>query len=149
MTQQPSASTEIILNKIEARIRHSGGRMTGVRREIAAIMATLKEPKTAYQILGAANKKRKTKLSAISVYRTLNFFIEAGIAIRFESKNAYRLCLNDRPAHNHLVMICDKCGQIREVEDPKLSKALAAAARKHGHALRHPIVELHGVCIKH
>ena len=120
--------------------------MTSVRREIAAQMALFKEPRTAYQILDAVNKKRKTKLSAISVYRTLDFLIAAGVVLKLESKNAFELCLNDKTEHSHLMMVCDKCGNVQEVEDSAFSKTLAKTAKKHGHKLRHNVIELHGVC---
>jgi len=120
--------------------------MTSVRREIAAQLVELKEPKTAYQILGAVNKKRKTKLSAISIYRTLDFLIEAGVVLKLESKNAFELCLGGKSEHSHLMMVCDKCGNVQEIEDDALSKTLVKTAKKHGHKLKHNVLELHGVC---
>lgn len=120
--------------------------MTPVRREVVSVLARQKTPKTAYQLLALLNKKRKNKLSAISLYRTLEFLIEAGVALKLESKNAFELCLNDRPEHGHLLMVCDKCGDVREIESLPLSHALASAARECGHALKHPVIELHGIC---
>ena len=140
------APTDNVIKKIESYIAQKGGRMTSVRREIIARMAALKESKTAYQILDAANKHRKTKLSAISVYRTLDFLIAAGVVLKIESKNAFELCLNHKSEHSHLMMVCDTCGNVQEVEDKALSKSLAKTAQKHGHKLRHNIIELHGVC---
>lgn len=138
--------TEAILEKIESHLHNQGGRMTGVRREVVMKMAELGKPKTAYQILDAVNKKRKTPLSAISLYRILEFLMEASVALKIESKNAFKLCMNDAPEHSHLMMVCDKCGHVREIDDYALSKNLAKTAQKHGHTLRHHIIELHGVC---
>jgi len=120
--------------------------MTDVRREIVARMTEIGEPRTAYQILDVVNKKRKSKLSAISVYRTLDFLTEAGVVLKLESKNTFELCLNAAPEHSHLMMICDKCGEIREIEDPALVKTLAKTAHKNGHKLKHHAIELHGIC---
>lgn len=127
-------------------MRKTGGRMTDVRREIVLKMAELGEPKTAYQILDAANKKRKAKLSAISLYRTLEFLMEAGVVLKLESKNAFELCLNVEPEHSHLMMVCDKCGHVREIHDHALEDTLTKAAKKHGHTLKHHVIELHGTC---
>jgi len=138
--------TDNVIKKTESYIAKQGGRMTNVRREIIATMAALKEPKTAYQILDAVNKHRKTKLSAISVYRTLDFLIDAGVVLKLESKNAFELCVCKNSGHSHLMMVCDKCGNVQEVEDKALSKSLAKTAQKHGHKLRHNVIELHGVC---
>ena len=120
--------------------------MTDVRREIVLKMAELGEPKTAYQILDAANKKRKAKLSAISLYRTLEFLMEAGVVLKLESRNAFELCLNAEPEHSHLMMVCDKCGHVREIHDQALAESLGKTAKKHGHTLKHHVIELHGTC---
>ena len=137
---------EDILKRIEAHLHQSGGRLTALRREIALAMAKMKEPKTAYQLLALINKKRAKNLSAISLYRTLDFLMDAGLVLKLESKNAYELCLHEAHDHSHVMMVCDKCGQVREIDDQALSKILSTAARKHGHKLKHHAIELHGVC---
>ncbi len=134
------------LEKIDRHLRSTGKKLTDIRREIILKMADLSEPKTAYQILDAANKSRRTKLSAISLYRTLDFLIEAGVVLKLESKNAYELCLNETPEHSHLMMVCEKCGHVREIYDHELAETLAKAAKKHGHKLKHHVIELHGTC---
>jgi Fur family transcriptional regulator, zinc uptake regulator len=143
-TKKPPA--EKFFEKVENHLRQKNGRMTDVRREIVLKMAELGEPRTAYQILEAANKKRKTKLSAISLYRTLEFLMEAGVVLKLESKNAFELCLNAEPEHTHLMMVCDKCGDVREIHDLALAEALGKAAKKHSHTLKHHVIELHGLC---
>ena len=120
--------------------------MTAVRREVILKMAELGKPKTAYQILEAVNKNRKTKLSAISLYRILEFLIEAGVMLKIESKNTFELCLNNVPEHSHLIMVCDKCGHILEINDYALFRNLAKTAQKYGHTLRHHVIELHSTC---
>ena len=52
----------------------------------------------------------------------------------------------DRIMAGHLIMICDKCGHVEEIEDPALSRTLATVAKKHGHTLKHHVIELHGIC---
>ena len=147
--QRQAFSADIILKTVEHFLARQGGRMTSVRREIVTKMAGLGQPKTAYQILDAVNKKRKTKLSAISIYRTLEFLIAAGVVLKLESKNAFELCLNHKTGHSHLMMICDACGDVREIEAPALSKTLTNTAKKYGHRLKHHVIELHGVCCSH
>lgn len=142
----PAPYAQDIFNKVDDYLRRNGGRMTEVRREVILKMAELGEPRTAYQILESANRARKSKLSPISLYRTLDFLIEAGVVLKLESKNAFELCLKAEPAHAHLIMICDTCGLVRELEDDELAHALATAARKHGHTLQHHAIELHGTC---
>lgn len=111
-------------------------------------LSRLKEPRTAYQILAELNRKRAPKLSAMSLYRTLDFFTKLGIVIRYESSNTYKLCLNSIHDHGHLLMICDSCGGTQEIDDDVSARTLHKLAQKHGHQLRHHVIELHGYCSK-
>jgi Fur family transcriptional regulator, zinc uptake regulator len=123
-----------------------GERMTDVRRDVLQALSRLKEPQGAYRILAEINKKRARKLSAMSLYRTLDFLIDLGVAIKLESQNAYQLCGLGHREHSHLLMVCDGCGEMQEVSDSAASKKLQALARRHGHTLKHHAVELHGLC---
>ena len=120
--------------------------MTDVRREVVLVMAGLGEARTAYQILDSVNQTRIPKLSAISLYRVLEFLMEVGVVLKLESKNAFELCHNAGGDHSHLMMICDKCGHVEEVDDHDLAQSLSQAAQKHGHRLKHNVIELHGLC---
>lgn len=125
-----------------------GERMTSVRHDVIVAMSKLKEPQSAYNILASLNKKRTPKLSAMSVYRTLDFLIELGVVIKFETQNVYKLCAGHDHAHSHLLMVCNHCGSAREVEDCSSEEKLQNLARKHGHTLKHNVVELRGLCMK-
>lgn len=137
---------ESALEQIEKHLAKNACRMTPVRREIIAHMVELGEPRTAYQILAAVNKKRKVKLSPISLYRTLGFLMRAGVALKLESKNAFRLCLHPKSGHSHIMVVCDTCGAVQEIYDQALTKAIVRAAKKHGHVMKHSLIELHGTC---
>lgn len=134
------------LSRVEKQVISKGRRMTSVRREVVLKMAELGKPHTAYRLLAALNRRRKAKLSPISLYRTLDFLIETGVAYKIESANAFGLCSNRKCDHSHIMVVCDKCGTIREIHDPSLSAALKKASKKHGHTLDHPLIELHGTC---
>lgn len=120
--------------------------MTEVRREVVAVLSHLDGPYSAYQILSEVNKKRDKKLSAMSLYRTLDFLIDLGVVIKLESQNAYRLCGLHGADHSHLLIICDHCGSMKEVADAAASKTLRQLVNRHGHTLKHHVVELHGLC---
>ncbi len=136
------------LARLEDRLHYAGQRLTDVRREVLQAMVTLGTPRTAYALLESLNQTRKPPLSPISLYRTLSFLTEAGVVVKLESQNTFKLCLDATTNHQHVVMICDTCGQTREIHDEALAKTLTQAARRHGHTLRHPVIELHGVCQK-
>jgi Fur family zinc uptake transcriptional regulator len=139
---------EHLIDEVQKRSKARGERMTDVRRDVLIALSRLKKPHSAYQILAELNKKRAPKLSAMSLYRTLDFLIELGVVIKLESQNAYQLCSDQTHDHSHLMMICDVCGGVRDVDDASVSKKLQNLARQHGHVLKHHVIELHGSCAK-
>jgi len=136
-----------LIASVQKMANERGERMTDVRRDVLMALSLLKEPRGAYQILADINKKRTVKLSAMSLYRTLDFLIEIGVVIKLESHNTYQLCGERGHNHSHLIMICDVCGEARDVNDSSASKTLLNLARKHSHVLSHHVVELHGSCV--
>jgi len=82
-----------------------------------------------------------------SLFRRLGEIADAGERSRlFHDYVCVKFGLNEKSEHGHLMTICDKCGFVREIDDPTLSKTLSKTAKKHGHILRHHVIELHGVC---
>lgn len=139
---------EHLIGKVQELSKARGERMTDVRRDVLVALSRLKEPRSAYQILAELNKKRSPKLSAMSLYRTLDFLIDLGVVIKLESQNAYQLCAGHDHDHSHLMMICDGCGGMQDVDDASVAKKLQNLAEKHGHVLKHHVIELHGSCAK-
>ena len=137
-----------LIESVQKLSKARGERMTDVRRDVLVILSQLTKPHSAYQILAELNKKRTQTLSAMSLYRTLNFLIDLGIVIKLESQNAYQLCIEQDNDHSHLLLICDTCGTVYEVTVQVASKKLQALAKQHGYILKHHAVELHGSCAK-
>ncbi|MGB9152780.1 MAG: Fur family transcriptional regulator [Alphaproteobacteria bacterium] len=135
-----------LIDAVQEMSKARGERMTSVRRDVIVALARLKEPHGAYQILAELNQKRTPKLSAMSLYRTLDFLTKLGVVIKLESQNTYKLCAEHDNEHNHLMIICDGCGGTQEVDDLAASKKLQSLAHKHGHILKHHVIELHGLC---
>lgn len=135
-----------LIDNVARMSRARGERMTDVRRDVLGVLEQLKQPLGAYQILEKLNKGRARKLSAMSLYRTLDFLIDLGVVIKLDSRNAYQLCGVHAHDHSHLLMVCDRCGDMHEVHDEKLSRSLRKLAEANGHHLGHHAVELHGTC---
>ena len=139
-------NTDHLIKTVHERSKARGERLTSVRRDVVIAMSKLHEAQTAYQILAELNKKRTPKLSAMSLYRTLDFLIELGMVVKLESQNTYKLCPEHNHNHSHLMMVCDDCGETQEIDDHAAAEKLQALARKHGHTLKHHVIELHGIC---
>lgn len=81
-----------------------------------------------------------------TVYRALDFLLEQGFVHKVESTNSYVLChLFDQPTHTSAMFICDRCGAVKE-ECRRRGRHYAYAGGKMGFALRHNVIEAHGLC---
>lgn len=76
VAQHKKKSLVDAFEKINMHLRHTGGRITPVRREVLEALLKQKKSKTAYQLLVYLNKNRNPQLSAISHYSTLGFLME-------------------------------------------------------------------------
>jgi len=82
-----------------------------------------------------------------TVYRALDFLSRQGFAHRIESLNAYMACRFGEETHTAAFLICDCCGDTREIEGIAPSN-LEAAAKDAGYRLSEITVEARGLCSK-
>lgn len=103
-------------------------------------------PLSAYDIL---DRLRGEGLRApLQVYRALAKLIEAGLAHRLESLNAFVCCAD---AHGHAAgltafAICENCGRVDEFADEVVQKRLGDWAKAQKFAARSTTIELRGKC---
>jgi Fur family zinc uptake transcriptional regulator len=135
-----------ILEQAEVKTRLKGERFTTLRKEAIQALMRAGKPLGAYDLLKIMNKGRAKKISAMSLYRTLDYLQTLGLAIRLESKNAYMLCHHSEHEHGHVIMVCDDCGETKEIEEQEINKRLRKLAVANKLKLQHNIVELHGLC---
>ena len=82
-----------------------------------------------------------------TVYRALDFLLEQGFVHKVESTNSYVLChLFDQPTHTSAMFICDRCGAVKEECAEGVEDIMHTLAAKMGFALRHNVIEAHGLC---
>ncbi len=104
------------------------------------------EPLSAYGIL---DRLRDEGIRApLQIYRALDKLVEAGLVHRLESLNAFVACRQpDCEAHETIgFAICQKCGQVTEFAEKRISGHLADWARKNNFTLKQTTVELRGAC---
>lgn len=129
-----------------AACRLSGALMTPLRESALRALWSSRRPIGAYDLRDQLSKTLGRKLSAASIYRTLEFLCSHGVAARIESRNAYVACAH--PGHDHTCMlfVCNSCGASSEVENTQLEQLLAANAKELGFSVDHRVVELSGSC---
>jgi Fur family transcriptional regulator, zinc uptake regulator len=122
-----------------------GVRLTSLRRRVLERILNTTGVIKAYDLihdLSSADRRIKPP----TVYRSLAFLLEQGFIHRIESLNGFVACNHPGEAHDTLLMICDACGRIQEMQPESISEALEHAAEQRGFAITEKVVELHGVC---
>lgn len=124
-------------------------RFTKLRQQVFGEIAATHSSIGAYDILEKLADKG-TRLAPISVYRAIDALMEAGVIHRLESKNAYFACR--RLDHDFaktgrpLVLSCEKCGAVAEVDSDGLFDTLDNVAAKVKFKPRVRFVEVAGLC---
>lgn len=128
----------------EARCATAGERLTPPRRRVLELLLKAGQPAKAYDLIaayGASGQAAKPP----TVYRALEFLERAGLAHRIASLSAYVACGHGEGAHAAAFLICDCCGDTREIDPPGMD-ALSRSAASQGYALDRVAIEAHGRC---
>jgi len=132
------------LAQAETRCEGDGQRLTAPRKRVLELLLAAPGPVKAYDLIGAFGAGGEAAKPP-TVYRALEFLERQGFAHRIESLNAYVACRLGAEVHAAAFLICDCCGDAREVE-PTGSTAFMAAAEGAGYAIQSMTIEAHGKC---
>ena len=137
---------ESLKSAARERLTREGEQWTGMREAVFEALAAFEKPASAYDIAEQVSKAQGRRVAANSVYRILDLFVNANLARRVESANAY--VANQHPGclHDCIFLICDNCGQTRHLDDDRISKGVRAAAEAAGFAPDRPVIEVRGRC---
>ena len=140
------ASTRKGLASAVAACRLRGAQITPLREAVLTALWTAERPLGAYDLRARLEETSGRRLSAPSIYRTLDFLCEHGVAARIESRNAYVAC--GHPEHDHacVFLVCEACGDATEIENPKVEQLIGEDAKRLGFTVKHRVVEMSGVC---
>ncbi len=134
-----------LMNDAEALCRVRGRRFTQQRRTLLDRLLAAGRPVTAYELLDLV-RPDDAAITSASIYRSLEFLIEVGLAHRLDSTRSFVAC--GQPDHPHAghFLICRKCGTVVEADDKRIAQATEDLGERHGFRLDHRTVELTGVC---
>lgn len=129
-----------------AALGDAGERWTPMRARVFEALSALDRPASAYEIASQVSSLVARTVPAASIYRILDLFVGANLAIRVESANAY--VVNEHPScrHDCLFLICDTCGVVTHVDDDAVGRAFRAAAGRSGFAGERSVMEMRGRC---
>ena len=107
-----------------------------------------KEPLKAYSIL--FNVQKKGIKAPLQVYRALDKLVEIGKIHKVESRNAFIACKSSSCEISQATAfsICNKCEDVSEINNPKLSKYLSNFDDDSGMKYNKYNLEFFGLCKK-
>ena len=133
------------LQDAREKCRARGLRLTRIRHRVLEIIWRGHEPVKAYDILDDLNRSGQ-KTSPPTVYRALDFLVQAGFVHRVETLNAFVACPHGKGDHNAQLLICSQCGTIAEIDDPMIRAVLQAGGERHGFDVKPQTLEIRGLC---
>ena len=139
-------STKELLAQAEKLCAQRNVRLTPQRLEVLRLMSLQQGAISAYDLLDLL-RESEPQAKPPTVYRALDFLLEQGFVHKVESTNSYVLChLFDQPTHTSAMFICDRCGVVKEEAAEGVEDIMHTLAAKMGFALRHNVIEAHGLC---
>lgn len=120
-------------------------RLTPIRRRVLELIWTNHQPSKAYDLLEAI-RGEPFSTAPPTVYRALDFLLDAGLIHRIESLNAYVGCDARHAAGSTMFLICRGCDRVAELPGTGVGKAIGRAAKRAGFAVDQETVEISGLC---
>jgi Fur family peroxide stress response transcriptional regulator len=89
-------------------------------------------------------RSRFPAISQATVYTTLGLFAELGLI----QEVGGRVRRYDGRAGRHVNLVCERCGEVTDVADPRLEALERKTAARAGFDVRSARFELHGICLR-
>jgi Fur family zinc uptake transcriptional regulator len=136
---------EAALERAEHVCQARGLRLTGLRRRVLELVWGSHKPAGAYEILDSLNREGR-KAAPPTVYRALEFLIEADLVHRLDSLNAFVGCRDPGSSHTGQFLICRQCRSVAELDDPDIDELVGQKAAALGFTAVRQMVEIQGLC---
>jgi Fur family zinc uptake transcriptional regulator len=136
----------VSLLEAETLCEQRGGRLTPLRKKVLQLLLESEGPSKAYDLLEHLGEDGAAKPP--SVYRSLDFLLEMGLAHKIESLNAYVACGHWKHGHAAVFLICDKCGIAGELHANDSVKKLTQEVEGVNFKMRSAVIEIRGLCEK-
>jgi Fur family zinc uptake transcriptional regulator len=144
--------TEAWLNNINSQVykarqfcEDKGARFTLLREKVYGLLLQQEGAVGAYELLDVL-KLTESGAKPATVYRTLDFLLEFGLIHKIESTNAFVACHHFDCHHPVQFLICDSCGEVKEIQSVGLKDTLDKQALSVGFSVTKQTIEAHGTC---
>jgi Fur family zinc uptake transcriptional regulator len=125
--------------------RERGLRLTRIRRRVLELVWNSHKPVGAYDILDVLGREGQ-RSAPPTVYRALDFLIDADLVHRLDSLNAYVGCSHPYSSHTGQFLICRDCRSVAELDDKEISTLVDRKANELGFSAVRQMLEIQGLC---
>lgn len=125
--------------------RERGLRLTRIRRRVLELVWNSHKPVGAYDILDVLGREGQ-RSAPPTVYRALDFLIDADLVHRLDSLNAYVGCSHPHSSHTGQFLICRDCRSVAELDDKDISALVDRKANELGFSAVRQMLEIQGLC---
>ncbi len=122
-----------------------GIRLTFIRRRILELVCSSHKAIGAYELLDLLHPE-DSKAKPVTIYRALDFLMDAGLVHKIESLNAFIGCLQAETQHQTVILICDNCKNAYELDAEFVYQSLFSMSKKLQFTPTSLTIELHGLC---
>lgn len=139
-------SVESFLERAASQCADQGGKLTDLRRTVLTVLWQADQPIGAYEVIRRLNALEGRKIGPPTIYRALEFLLQAGLAARVQSRNAYTACSHPEQDHACIFLLCRTCGTTTEFVDPDLEARLMQDVAQLGYLPERRFLEVVGLC---
>lgn len=122
-----------------------GLRLTALRRRVLSLVWDSHRPVGAYDVLEALSEDGR-RAAPPTVYRALEFLMEAGLVHRLDSLNAYIGCADPLEPHAGQFLICRECRAVVEIDAAEIKDMVGREARAKDFSPEQVMLEVQGLC---
>ncbi len=119
-------------------------RLTPLRRRVLELVWRQHDPVSAYELLAELARDGRGAAPP-TVYRALEFLLDAGLVHRIDSLNAFIGCDRANLRHFAQFLVCRQCQNVTEIDDPEIAAALGRGVA-HSQFQLDPVIEMKGLC---
>ncbi|CAM2997152.1 Fur family transcriptional regulator [Vibrio rarus] len=116
--KQHLSNYDAILEHATKKCAQNGGQLTNKRMQVLLCLTGSEKALSAYEIVDLYKEMHGESMSAMSVYRILDFLQEQGLVHRLNIANKYISCVHITCTHSHNTaqfLICTNCFKVKEV----------------------------------
>jgi Fur family zinc uptake transcriptional regulator len=122
-----------------------GVRLTDIRKNVLKLICANHKAIGAYELLDLF-REQDPKAKPVTIYRALDFLMEAGLVHKIESLNAFIACLQAETQHKSAILICDHCKNAYEIDATSVYESLYSLSETVQFKPQGLTLELHGLC---